>query len=148
MQSIEPPVAVYELQGDGIREGYYCFAAQQTARSLLQTAGGPAEYAALPESRPVLPGTRVTFCSGGAKAPGCRIAAMDAAGRLNFFLPVSLRTATAEDLMLIPGVGAKTAQALIEYRSSSQHTAGAVLQDVPGLGEKKLQSLLPYLSTE
>ena len=33
------PAAVYELRGDGIEEGYYCFGAEQTARSLLNAGG-------------------------------------------------------------------------------------------------------------
>jgi competence protein ComEA len=149
------PAAVYELRGAGIEEGYYGFPAEQTARSLLQAAGGFKNGkgltgpAALPDNGPVTAGARVTFQQGEAQAPGCTTASMGAAGRLNFFLPVSLRTATIEDLMLIPGIGAKTAAALIEYRTAHQRI-GAVeeLQDIPGLGEKKLQSVAPYITAE
>jgi competence protein ComEA len=155
MSCIAAPAAVYELRGEGIEEGYYSFEAEQTARGLLQAAGGLRNgtwltgYAALPGSRLVRTGTRVFFRAGGGQAPGCMVAAMDAAGRLNFFLPVSLRTATMADLMLIPGTGAKTAAALIEYRAGHQ-LPGAVeeLEDIPGLGKKKLQSIAPYITTE
>jgi len=155
MSCAAAPAAVYELRGEGIEEGYYCFEAGQTARSLLQAAGGLRNgkwltgHAALPGNGPVRTGTRVTFQVGGGRAPGCATTAMDAAGRLNFFLPVSLRAATIEDLMLIPGIGAKTAAALIAYRTVHQRT-GAVeeLKDIPGLGEKKLQSVAPYITTE
>ena len=149
------PAAVYELRGEGIEEGYYCFNAEQTARSLLPAAGGVRSgqslsgNALLPDDVPLKSGTRIIFRAGGAEFPGFYAADMDAASRLNFFMPVSLHTATVQDLMLIPGIGNKTAAAIIEYRTAHQKiNTIEELHDIPGFGEKKLQAVAPYLTTE
>jgi competence protein ComEA len=51
--------------------------------------------------------------------------------------------------MLIPGIGNKTAAAIIEYRTAHQKiNTIEELKDIPGFGGKKLQAVTPYLTTE
>jgi competence protein ComEA len=149
------PAAVYELRGAGIKEGYYSFKETQTARSLLLAAGGLldgrglAENAGMAADAPLRSGTRITFLPGGAAVRDCQAADMNAAARLNFFMPVALNAATLEDLMLIPGIGSKTAAAIIACRTAQRHIRTMEeLKYIPGLGEKKLQAVAPFITIE
>ena len=60
---------------------------------------------------------------------------------------VDLNSATKAELMKLPGVGEKTADAIIEYRDD----VGGVLSvdeliSVKGIGEKKLEAMKPYIT--
>ena len=60
---------------------------------------------------------------------------------------VNINTADAAQLAMLPGVGPKTAESIVSYRS----TAGAFtsvddLVKVKGIGSKTLEKLRPYLS--
>jgi len=64
-------------------------------------------------------------------------------------MPVVLNAATAEDLMLIPGIGGKTAAAIIACRTAQRHIRTMEeLKYIPGLGEKKLQAVAPFITIE
>jgi len=137
------PEFVYELRGDVPGGGFYFFSRKQTLGELLQACGG-----STPEGRygavaavPVKNGNRVIF------SREVRFGEMDARARLNFFLPIKVNSATAEDLMCIPGIGKKTARKIIHYRQ--QRGSIASLNDltaVNGIGKKRLASLRPYLT--
>ena len=45
------PAAVYEIRGDVMQEGFYCFTQEQRASVLLQAAGGLTGINLLPEDR-------------------------------------------------------------------------------------------------
>jgi competence protein ComEA len=143
------PAAVYELRGAGIEEGYYCFKETQTARCLQRAAGGMQGCGWLAADEPVRTGTRIIFRAGRAGLTVFQTADMSAAARLNFFLPVAVHAATLEDLMLIPGIGSKTAAAIIAYRDKQRNINNVEeLINIPGLGENKLQAVAPFITTE
>jgi competence protein ComEA len=71
---------------------------------------------------------------------------MDAAALLSYHQAITLHTASAEDLELIPGIGSKSARAMIEYRDR----AGPIqrieqLVEVRGIGPKTIKKLEHYL---
>lgn len=134
---------VYELAGTAGEKGLYCFSTEQTTgqlRAACCPAGGLSPAAG--DSAKVIAGSsRVVF------GPQIRIEPMSGRDRLNFFLPVSINTASAEDLDLIPGIGSRTAQAMIAYRNAHQGIRDlAELAAVQGMSRRKLQSLMPYLT--
>lgn len=55
--------------------------------------------------------------------------------------PVSIQNGSKEDLMTLPGIGEKTADKIIEYRTAHPFTAVEDLKEVPGIGEKTFESL-------
>lgn len=69
-----------------------------------------------------------------------------AAGERKPVKPVNPNTATVTELMQLPGVGAKTAERIVEYRK--QHGPFQRLEDlmnVKGIGEKSFTKLRPHL---
>ena len=147
------PAAVYEIRGDVMHAGFYCFAQEQRASALLQAAGGLKKSNQLPVQRADFPviknGKKLMFKTGAAHDVFWESSEMGAAARLNFFLPVDINIASADELMLIPGIGAKTAEAVVEYRETHKRIKSLdELGSLSGMGDKKMQALLPYISIE
>ena len=59
---------------------------------------------------------------------------------------IDLNTADAALLDTLPGIGPKTAQDIIAYRSKSPFTSVDDLDNVPGIGPKKLETLRPLVT--
>jgi competence protein ComEA len=147
------PAAVYEIRGDVMQEGFYCFTQEQRTSVLLQAAGGLTGRNFLPDdggdSAIIKSGKRIVFKTGTQHDYRWETSEMDAAARLLFFMPVDINTATVEELMLIPAIGNKTAGAIVEYRRTHKKIKALnELGSLPGMGERKIQALLPYISTE
>ena len=58
---------------------------------------------------------------------------------------VHLNTATAEELETLPGVGAVTAQRIVEYRSAHGFARIEDLMNVKGIGQAKFKKMQPWL---
>jgi competence protein ComEA len=64
-------------------------------------------------------------------------------------IPVNINTAGVEDFDILPGVGPKTAQAIVEFRET--HGKFSSLEDllqVRGIGPKKFDSLRPHITLQ
>ena len=77
-----------------------------------------------------VPGGGVTAAEGGPRRPGCR------AG------PISLNTATAEQLDQLEGIGPTTAQKILDWRKEHGGFSSVEdLQQISGIGPKRFESL-------
>ncbi len=62
---------------------------------------------------------------------------------------VNLNTADAAQLQLLPRVGAKAAQRIVDFRKAHGNFAKTTdLMQVKGFGEKRFQALAPYLTID
>lgn len=138
--AVKPYPVIYELRGAVKQPGIHRYAENQTPAALAAACG--AEYEPTHDSDlTITGGTRLLFTGTGITA-----SRMDAAALLSYQQPIALKTASAEDLELIPGIGSKSARALIEYRER----AGPVqrieqLIEVRGIGPETIKKLKHYL---
>ena len=59
---------------------------------------------------------------------------------------VNINTADVDELTTIPGIGPKTAEAIVAYRKDKgQFKKVDDLIEVKGIGEKKLEKIRPYV---
>lgn len=76
-----------------------------------------------------------------------RVAPLSAAHSLTLGLPLDLNRASATELELIPGIGPRLAENIVQYRQKNGGF-GALneLQQVEGIGEVKLKQLVGYFN--
>lgn len=60
---------------------------------------------------------------------------------------ININTADLSELQKIPGVGEKTAQKILDYRSNSSFSSIEDIKNVPGIGDKKFEAMKDYIST-
>jgi competence protein ComEA len=140
------PGSVVHVAGAVRRPGVYRLPAGARVQEAVRRAGGArpgADVNAINLAAKVADGQQVVVPkragAGGAAAPA---AAGAAAGAAPAGAPVSLNSATAEQLDTLDGVGPATAQKIIAWRT--QHggfRSVADLGQVPGIGPKKLAAL-------
>jgi competence protein ComEA len=64
-------------------------------------------------------------------------------------LPIDINTASVEELDTLPGIGPKTAEAIVEYRETQgKFTCAEDLLQVRGIGAKKLAAILPHVTVQ
>jgi competence protein ComEA len=62
-------------------------------------------------------------------------------------IPIPVNSASVEELDTLPGIGPKTAQAIVEYREThGKFNSAEDLLQVPGIGPKKLAALKPHIT--
>jgi len=62
---------------------------------------------------------------------------------------ININTATAKQLMLLSGIGKKTAENIVEYRTQKGIFAGVDdILKVKGVGKKTLEKIKPYLAVD
>ncbi len=119
----------------------------------LKAAGGPlpgTDTSGLNLARPLTDGEQVVVGqpvppaeAAGARSGGAAQAAGTAGGTGG---PLSLNTATAEQLDALPGVGPVLARRIVEYRTEhGGFTSVSQLRQVTGVGERRFQELQPLV---
>ncbi len=121
---------VYEIGGDG------------RIIQAIRLAGGPtpkADLAGVNLAAPVQDGQQIVVPMRVAAAPAGSPASASAAGPSG---PISLSSATVEQLDQLDGIGPTLAARIVEWRQSHGGFRSVEdLQDVPGIGEARMEAL-------
>lgn len=136
-----PPALVVDVAGAVRRPGLYRLPSGSRVADAVSRAGGAGAKAAMDAvnlAAPLADGEQVvvpTRSTAGVAAPAGSSAASTSG-------PVSLSTATAEQLDALPGIGPVTAQKIVDYRTAhgAFHSVDE-LDAISGIGPAKLDQL-------
>jgi competence protein ComEA len=132
---------VVDVVGAVARPGLYRLATGSRVADAVARAGGltrRAERTAVNLAAPLADGEQLLVAARG--AGGVAVTPGGAAGPATG--PVSLSTATAEQLDTLPGVGPVTAQKIIAYREQNgPFTSVEALDAIPGIGPARIADL-------
>jgi competence protein ComEA len=136
---VVPPSIVVDVAGAVAHPGLYRLLQGARVADAIARAGGltrRAERTAVNLAAPVADGQQVLVATRGAGGGAAATPGSPATG------PVSLSSATAEQLDALPGIGPVTAQKIISYRQ--QHgpfTSVEGLDAIPGIGPARIANL-------
>jgi len=137
-----PPLLVVDVAGAVRRPGLYRLARGSRVADAVAKAGGAGAKAAMDGvnlAAPLADGEQVVVPSrvpGGGAAPAAGPSSAATSG------PVSLSTATAEQLDALPGIGPVTAQKIVDYRTAhGAFQSVDELDAISGIGPAKLDQL-------
>jgi competence protein ComEA len=149
------PLIFVQIAGAVQKPGVYQVAADSRAFQVVMQAGGftaDADQQAVPLASVLTDGCRLyiprkgetvsgSLVTGGEVGSGGGSTTSAAAG------PVSLNSATLEQLDALPGIGPALAQRIIDYRDKQgPFTSVDQLGDVSGIGDSKLEQLRPLVT--
>ena len=140
------PHFVIELAGEVVRPGVYSFFSQANFAEAIGKAGGLKSGACVPEDvlRAVpLNGSLLSIGTG----PGSTaVRLMDPNKRFLYCVPFSVNLAGAEELALVPGIGEKTARAIVSHRNRyGPFPRLQSLLEVPGIGRHTFERMKAFL---
>ena len=139
---------VVELDGDTNRRGIYFIPPDTPVSSLFKIArvADIKRFDRKDLSIVLVAGEKVVMEPENQYPPRLKIEKINASKRIALDMPVDINNATPYELTLIPGIGKKTAQAIVKLRErSGKITSIGNLLKIYGIGEKKLSKIKKYL---
>ena len=140
------PPFVIELAGEVARPGVYSFFNPTGFAEAVREAGGLKSGACVPED--VLRAVPVngSLLSIGTGRGSTALTMMDPRKRFLYCVPFSINLAGAEELVLVPGIGEKTARAIVSYRDRyGPFPQLQSLLEVPGIGRHTFERMKAFL---
>jgi len=145
MSSQQPDSVAVEVAGPSSQAGVYFVSPRTGIREFLKSLH---VRGALPQDFPLQQGMKIILPDS-ERAEGVVIDQMDAGTKLALELPVDINRASAEDLMMVRGIGEKMACRILELRARKGKFRNLEeLMEIPGIKEKRLARLKKYLCVE
>lgn len=140
------PPFVIEVAGAIARPGVYRFFHGADVAEVIREAGGLKGSACLPGDmlREVpVNGSLITVKNDPASTT---VTLMDPRKRFLYYVPFAINRASAEELLLVPGIGEKTARAIVGYRDRhGPFPRLESLRKVPGIGRHTFERMKDFL---
>lgn len=133
------------LNRDGQEQGVFFVPAAGRISDLMLGLGLPVprELEGARGSRGLLTGDKIYLSSISPESPV--VGKMSAAQSLALDLPIDINQASLEELILVPGIGERTAARIIAFRSAKKKIRNlAELMELRGIKEKKFDQLKRY----
>jgi len=141
-----------EMDGSVNRRGVYSIPAGTTVLDLIEKAGGMSAKLSLPPEsllNRIEKSCRLSVLPDGEEKGRVTLEPLAPNKLKILFLPVDLNTANVEELDTLPGIGPKTAQAIVEYREThGPFTSPEDLLQVRGIGPRKLAAILDHIAIQ
>lgn len=133
---------ILEIKDKNIGDGLYFTPPGLTANQLLKITGNNFQ---IEKDFLLEDGMKLIIDSGSVK--NVSTPAIDNSRRFTLGKPIDLNLATKEDLIIIPGIGEKTAEKILALRNKKgQFKKIEELMEIKGIKEKKLAKFKKYLS--
>jgi competence protein ComEA len=141
-----------EVDGAVPSRGIWSVEKGQTVREVLEKAGGTQRDLSLPAEAigaKLDKNSRLHVLADKEGQGKVLVQSLDPPKMKVLSIPVNINTAGVEDLDILPGVGPKTAQAIVEFRETrGKFSAVEDLLQVKGVGPKKFASLRPHITVQ
>jgi len=121
-----------------------------TLESILKKAGGLKErqghHGEIEGEAIVRPGTKVTILSAG-DSTQLIVGRMDAYYRVSLGIPLSVNRATESDLVAVPGIGPRIAEAIVRERAKrGKYNTLEEILGAKGINQRTYRRIKPYLT--
>jgi competence protein ComEA len=147
IEKIKPYPITIEIVGEVEKPGIYCFECEVNMGEVIERAGGLRSGVVFTEEHfltEVSHGAKITIGSDGSSF---KVEMMNPEKRLLFFIPISINTASVEELVVVPSIGEKTARAIIRHREKhGNFTSLDELREVTGIGNYNFTKMKKYLN--
>ena len=141
-----------EVDGSVNRRGVYSIGVGMNLLDVIEKAGGVRQKISLsPESllQKIDKSCRVHVLPAGEGKGRLLLEPLAPKTQKVLSLPIDINTASVEELDTLPGIGPKTAQAIVEYRETQgKFTSAEDLLQVRGIGPKKLAAILAHVTVQ
>ena len=138
-----------QVSGDVDRPGVFGFSSPPDPDRLIRLAGGPAGTSVKGDRRregPFHTGWGIDLVSGKGR-PIFAVTEMSAFYKVTLGIPVALNRETRDGLTAVPGIGPKTAEAIVTKRSNlGGFERLEQLLAVEGIGRARLERIRPYVT--
>ena len=141
-----------EVAGNIAHPGVYHFETEPFWDDVLAAAGGMISQA--PIKKPyfmnsIPTGTRIFFSQAVDGTAQVQIKDMDSKTRIVLGIPLDVNTATKKDLELLPFIGPKHAERIVQWREKNGNFENIWnLRQVKGIGRQTIEKLLPFLAVK
>ena len=136
-----------EVVGEVENPGIYCFEDEVDVSEVIKKTGGIKGNVVLTQKHlltEITNGAKITISS---NPSSFSVGMMEPKKRLLYFIPISVNTASLEELVVVPAIGEKTARAVIHHRQEhGKFTSLDELKEVPGIGNHNFKRMEKYLT--